>query len=242
MRLRGARLTGEPDLDAMTITCPLALHQCVFDGAVRLTETEAKSISLRGSRLTHLSANDLRTSGVLDLAKIEVAYFVALTGARVGRDRYLIGARLGRIDKTALLATGLEVGGHLRAAELTAEGALVLTDATIGGHFDLGRATVRNAGDRALTADKLQVGTFLRGAGFPRPGRSSSVGPGSARSSVSTVLNCPIRTVSRSRPTGFPKSWYPQGAAQVWSWVFTGAGRVLTTAVVAGLTHALKRD
>lgn len=41
---------------------------------------------------------------------------------------------------------------------------------------------------------------------------------------------------------GQEKAWLPQGAAQVWSWVLTGSGWVLTTAVVAGLTNALKRD
>jgi hypothetical protein len=37
-------------------------------------------------------------------------------------------------------------------------------------------------------------------------------------------------------------TWIPQGAALAWSWVLTGAGWVLTTAVVAGLTRILKRD
>ncbi|MEV6828158.1 hypothetical protein [Amycolatopsis sp. NPDC051102] len=41
---------------------------------------------------------------------------------------------------------------------------------------------------------------------------------------------------------GQKKNWFPQDTAQVWSWVLTGAGWVLTTAVVAGLTNALKRD
>ncbi|MET8850966.1 hypothetical protein [Amycolatopsis sp. NPDC004625] len=41
---------------------------------------------------------------------------------------------------------------------------------------------------------------------------------------------------------GQKKNWFPQETAQVWSWVLTGAGWVLTTAVVAGLTNALKRD
>jgi len=37
-------------------------------------------------------------------------------------------------------------------------------------------------------------------------------------------------------------AWQPQGSALYWSWVLTGAGWVLTTAVVAGLTGILKRD
>jgi len=41
---------------------------------------------------------------------------------------------------------------------------------------------------------------------------------------------------------GQEKNWFPQDSARVWSWVLTGSGWLLTTAVVAGLTNALKRD
>lgn len=41
---------------------------------------------------------------------------------------------------------------------------------------------------------------------------------------------------------GQRKVWLPVGAAQIWSWGLIGAGWILTTAVVAGLTNALKRD
>ena len=41
---------------------------------------------------------------------------------------------------------------------------------------------------------------------------------------------------------GQKSAWEPQGPALYWSWVLTGAGWVLTTAVVAGLTGILKRD
>jgi hypothetical protein len=41
---------------------------------------------------------------------------------------------------------------------------------------------------------------------------------------------------------GQQSAWQPQGWALYWSWALTGAGWVLTTAVVAGLTSVLKRD
>lgn len=41
---------------------------------------------------------------------------------------------------------------------------------------------------------------------------------------------------------GQQRAWLAQGPAQVWTWVLIGAGWLLTTAVVAGLTNALKRD
>jgi len=41
---------------------------------------------------------------------------------------------------------------------------------------------------------------------------------------------------------GQKSAWQPQGPALYWSWALTGAGWILTTAVVAGLTGILKRD
>ncbi len=41
---------------------------------------------------------------------------------------------------------------------------------------------------------------------------------------------------------GQQKAWIAQGGALVWTWFLTGAGWVLTTAVVVGLTSALRRD
>ncbi|MFD2468668.1 hypothetical protein [Amycolatopsis silviterrae] len=170
VRLRGARIVGELDLGAMTIDCPLALEQCVFTGAVRLTETEAKSIGLRGSQVGYLRADNVRTTGFLDLAEIEVARGMNLNGAHIGRDLYLTRARLRHLEKTSLLAMGIEVGGNLAARDLTAEGELAFTDTAIGGHFDFSGASVRNPGGTALTADNLQVGTSLLAERFSAAG------------------------------------------------------------------------
>jgi hypothetical protein len=41
---------------------------------------------------------------------------------------------------------------------------------------------------------------------------------------------------------GQEKAWVAQDTARTWAWVLTGAGWVLTTAFLAGLTNALKRD
>jgi len=41
---------------------------------------------------------------------------------------------------------------------------------------------------------------------------------------------------------GEQDAWQPRGSALYWSWVLAGAGWVLTTAVVAGLTGILKRN
>lgn len=41
---------------------------------------------------------------------------------------------------------------------------------------------------------------------------------------------------------GQRQAWLPSGVAQIWSWSLIGAGWLLTTAIIAGITNALKRD
>src|SRR5438105_3516673 len=44
VKLRGARITGSLNLEAATLTCPLLLQDCYFDGPVNLDEAAAPAI------------------------------------------------------------------------------------------------------------------------------------------------------------------------------------------------------
>src|SRR5215472_676911 len=48
IRLYGARITGQLDLEAVTIPCPLFFGSCVFDGPVILSDAQAVTIRLPG--------------------------------------------------------------------------------------------------------------------------------------------------------------------------------------------------
>src|SRR5215469_8093409 len=67
VRVQGARITGELNLEATTLRCPLALLDCSFACAINLSEATAVSVSLSGSHVPTLDARQLQTRGDLRL-------------------------------------------------------------------------------------------------------------------------------------------------------------------------------
>ncbi|MEV7037375.1 hypothetical protein [Amycolatopsis sp. NPDC051061] len=132
VRLKGARITGELDLSALTIECPLWLDSCFFEQAVLLAETQAKSISLRDSHVPALVAQDLRTSGSLHLNGLTADNIVLLMNAHIGGHLEVAGAELGGSGPGALIANGVVVDGHLIGSDLTVRGVVLLSDANVG--------------------------------------------------------------------------------------------------------------
>src|SRR5207247_7019418 len=63
VRLQGARVMGELNLEATTLRCPLALLDCSFASAINLEEATAVSIRLSGSLVSSVRAKQLRTRG-----------------------------------------------------------------------------------------------------------------------------------------------------------------------------------
>ena len=51
VRIQGTRITGELNLEATTLRCPLALLDCSFDSALNLNEATAVSVRLSGSHV-----------------------------------------------------------------------------------------------------------------------------------------------------------------------------------------------
>jgi hypothetical protein len=83
----------------------------------------------------------------------------------------------------------------------------------------------------------LAIGTAVFTNAYPTHLRSASPS-GPEFQPVAYTLDVLLPIVD----LGQEKAWYPQDSARVWAWVLTGAGWVLTTTVIAGLTNALKRD
>ena len=86
-------------------------------------------------------------------------------------------------------------------------------------------------------AGLIVVGTWVFSHAYPADITPASTHPG-AFDPLAYTLNVLVPIVNLGRQN----AWQPQGSALYWSWALTGAGWVLTTAVVAGLTGILKRD
>jgi hypothetical protein len=86
-------------------------------------------------------------------------------------------------------------------------------------------------------AGLIAVGTWVFSHAYPADFTPASTHPG-AFDPLAYTLDVLVPVVNLGRQN----AWQPQGPALYWSWVMTGAGWVLTTTVVAGLTGILKRD
>jgi hypothetical protein len=176
IKVRGARITGLFNLEATTLTCPLLLQDCYFDEPVNLNEATAPAIRLPGCHLPALTADQLRTTGHLELGQGFTARGeVYLRGARIGGHLSLSGARLTNPGGRPLVADLLTVEqSMLCRAPFTAQGELRLRGARIGGQLNLSGASLVNPDGRALFADGLDANTAsCAGTVLPRRGSSA---------------------------------------------------------------------
>jgi hypothetical protein len=158
-RLRGARITGQLDLEAATIECPLLLWDCHLEQPISLREARAPAVRLPGCHLPGLAADQLETRGSLYLNwGFTATGEVRLLGAHIGGSLNLSGASLANLDGPALVADGLTVDGGMFCGEgLTATGEVRLVAARIGVVLDFAGATLSNPEGTALYAYRLTV-------------------------------------------------------------------------------------
>ena len=158
VRLRGARITGQLNLEAATLVCPLLLQDCHLERPVYLNEAHAPVIRLLGCHLPGLTADQLETRGNLVLDRISATGEVRLLGAHIGGQLSFNGASLTNPDGPALNADGLTVDQGVFCREgFIADGEVRLIGAHIGGTLEFDGARLTNPNGRALNADRLTV-------------------------------------------------------------------------------------
>lgn len=104
VRLLGAWIPGELDLDFTEIPYPLRLAACGFADVVRLYAAHTRQISLTDSHLVGLNASLARVEGHLRFPGSAVRGEVTLSGTRIAGDL--------RMDGATLLNPGGRVGSH----------------------------------------------------------------------------------------------------------------------------------
>lgn len=181
--LRGARINGGLNLEAVRLPCALLLDSCFCDGPINFDEADAEAIRLTGCRLFDVSADQLETRGDLDLRR-STASIISLRGAHVGGDLVLDAATLtggswpldltgvsrrpratsdeDRFAHMALVADGLCVDGDMSCMRgFTADGQVLLLGARVDRQLIFDGANLHNANGIALFADRLNVGQNL---------------------------------------------------------------------------------
>jgi hypothetical protein len=178
VRLRGARITGQLDLEAATLACPLLLWDCHLEQPINLREARAPAVRLTGCHLPGLVAAQLETRGNLELnGGFTATGEVNLMGAHIGGRLSLLGATLTNPDGRALFADGFTVDEGMSCQHFTATGEVRLVGARVGGQLELNGATLTNPDGRALNAALVTVdrGMFCR-AGFTATGEVNLAG------------------------------------------------------------------
>jgi hypothetical protein len=157
LRLAGARIIGQLDLEATDLVCPLLLERCWLAGPVVLDEARVLALRLPGCHLPGLSADQLTTRGNLELDAGFTAFGeVRLVGAHIGGQLDLSGATLTNPDGLALFADGITVDQHMFCGEgFAAHGKVRLPSAHIGGQLNFNGATLTNPDGEALNADRI---------------------------------------------------------------------------------------
>jgi hypothetical protein len=167
VRVAGARITGELNLEGARCPRSLAFVFCRIEEAPLLRDAGIDNLFLGGSALPGLKADRLMTRGGVFLRDAKVTGEVRLLGAKLGGGLVCIGATLtaGKTGR-ALNADGLETGGSffLKGARVTGE--VRLLGAKLGGDLVCEGATLTagKTGD-ALNADRARI----EGALFLRP-------------------------------------------------------------------------
>ncbi|MFD0687444.1 hypothetical protein [Actinomadura fibrosa] len=158
VKLRGARIVGELDLEEAELACPLVLADCHIEQPVNLRGATSPAIRLPGCHLPRLAADQLRTTGDLNLDGLTAEGPIALAGARIGGNLSLKAAHLANPGGHALRAEALTVTESMWCRDgFTSIGEIHISGARIGGRLSMVGARLSNPGGRALTGDGLTV-------------------------------------------------------------------------------------
>ena len=146
VQLRGASISGQLDLEAATLRCPLRLEDCTFldPRPVVLNFATAPLIVFTRCRLAGISGDSLQVTANLALRDSDITGPVVLSGGRIGGALICSGSRLAANGSgNALVANGLNVRLSVQLnARFKAAGAIYLQRAEIGGQLNLGGARV----------------------------------------------------------------------------------------------------
>ncbi|MGX1274606.1 hypothetical protein [Streptomyces phaeoluteigriseus] len=172
LRLVGARITGQLDLEGAELSRWLLLSDCWLDEPVILAHATAPLIRMSGCHLPGLDAENLQIHADLMLDHGFTSRGpVTVTRARIGGVLSLAGALLDNRDGVALEAARLQVGHHLRLdLGFIARGEIHLVGAQISGDLVLTGAQLTNPDGTALTVDQSQVGQNLLADGLNAQG------------------------------------------------------------------------
>lgn len=137
LRLAGARVTGQLDLDGAELNHRLELVGCVLDEPLLISEARTRSITLTGCVLPGMTATRSRIDGGLTISGCDLPE-LDLRGTTVSDDLTLDRGTLKELDATTVQVQRLLTLGP----GLTIEGTTLLNYAAVGGQVRVTDATL----------------------------------------------------------------------------------------------------
>jgi len=179
LRLAGARLSGDPALDASSvrvdqdIDCTAgfaALGELLATGARVDGKVDLTGATLEGLGGTALQANGLRTGGDVVLDQVVANGTLWLTGASIDGSLGLSGANLCSDGWTLVAESVRAARGAFLIAGFRSRGEVRLVGAALGGPLNLENAELVNPGGWALNAWGVEIGMGLWCTGLTADG------------------------------------------------------------------------
>src|SRR5262249_1836730 len=129
VRIAGATISGELQLQSLRIPYPFELIECHVEEPINLIGANLDSLDLSGSRIGRLNAESLKLSSGVFLSNGFVAKDeVCLRRVHVGGDLSCIGGQFDHPRQLALNAEGAIINGHVLLSNgLTVNGQVNLT-------------------------------------------------------------------------------------------------------------------
>ncbi len=179
IRVRGARVSGELDLEYARIPFVLDFEKCAFPGGIDLSYADVRGLHLEGTHTGALLADRVKVEGYVLLRRgFRANGEVCLLGAEIGAQLNCSKGEFANSEGDALKGDGMRVGGTVFLSEgFKAEGDVRLAGAEIGTNLECESGEFVNPDGEALNGDGMKVGgdVYLCG-GFKARGEVRLVG------------------------------------------------------------------
>ena len=153
----GAFVLDELNLSFETGKGRCALDNCRFEYAPLLGQTHLAQLSLEGSHLPSLFAQDCVIAGSMFLRNLIATGTVDVNAAKIGGHLDCDGATLDGAGGKALNAHGVETGQNMFLRNVTATGTVAVNGAKIGGQLAFVGSTFDGAGRKALDVQNVET-------------------------------------------------------------------------------------
>lgn len=179
VRLLGAWITGDLDLDGCIVPHPLNPNRCHFEGRISLVDTSARQLGFGGSTVLGVLADRLDCRGSVLLRNGFISKeAVRFPGAKIGGALVCSKGSFEVTDGYALIFDSAKIVGDVFLDDgFIAKGQVRLLGATIGGDLVCRSGSFEAAGGDALCCDGARIsGSVFLSYGFVAKGEVRLLG------------------------------------------------------------------